>query len=67
MDILDEVDYYKIVTVGDVWVGKTSISNTWVHGTFNIEWQSTVGTDFKKKQFEVDDKPLVFWIWDTAG
>ena len=60
MDFDNEVDYYKIVTVGDICCGKTSISNRWIHETFDIEWQSTVGTDFKKKLFEVDEKPLAF-------
>lgn len=58
---------FKILTVGESGVGKTSLLLQYVESTFGESLLSTVGIDFKCKTVEVDQKKVRLQIWDTAG
>ena len=54
---------YKIVIVGGVNTGKSSIVRKYTSGLFNKSETSTIGVSFQCKKMEGD----VLEIWDTAG
>ncbi len=59
---------YKVVLVGDVGVGKTSIIERYIHGSYNPdESTSTPSYYIKKVNLEKYNKSISFDIWDTAG
>ena len=64
-----EVKKCNVVFIGDAGVGKTSIINRFVKGTFNINEVSTNGATFANKTLYFKDKNinLQFDLWDTAG
>ncbi|CAH9141228.1 unnamed protein product [Cuscuta epithymum] len=57
----------KLVLLGDVGAGKSSLVLRFVKGQF-IEFQeSTIGAAFFSQTVAVDDATVKFEIWDTAG
>ena len=46
---------YKLVFIGDQAVGKTSIISSFMYGTFDSHYASTIGIDFVSKSVPVDD------------
>lgn len=57
----------KVIVLGDVGVGKTSLINRYVHKKFNQQYKATIGADFVTKELLFDDKLVSLQIWDTAG
>ncbi|CAG9335420.1 unnamed protein product [Blepharisma stoltei] len=62
-----QVKKYKIVFLGDMGVGKTSIINQFMHGTFNNSHQPTIGIDCLSKTMQLEDRSFRLQVWDTAG
>lgn len=58
---------YKLVTIGDSGVGKTSLLMRLAHNTYSESLMTTVGLDFKLKTVAVDGARLKLQLWDTAG
>ena len=59
---------YKIIVVGDVYVGKTSIIHRYAHGKFTTNYKSTIGVDFALKTLNRDDGTVIrLQLWDIAG
>ena len=58
---------YKLVFLGDIYVGKTSIINQFMHDSFDTNYQATIGIDFLSKTLTLEDKSLRLQLWDTAG
>ena len=58
---------YKLVFLGDVYVGKTSIINRFMYETFDVNYQATIGIDFLSKTMYLDDRTVRLQLWDTAG
>ncbi|KAF7694718.1 Ras-related protein Rab-10 [Cucumispora dikerogammari] len=57
---------YKILTIGESHVGKTSILQTLSGSSFNVP-MSTIGIDVVKKRLKINSKNVLLQIWDTAG
>jgi Ras-related protein Rab-1A len=57
----------KLLLIGNSGVGKTTVLERFVDGTYNSKTISTIGIDFKFKDIEVDGKIYKLEIWDTAG
>jgi small GTP-binding protein len=57
----------KYLVVGDSGVGKTSLLVRYCEDTFQSEYLSTIGVDFKIKRIMVGDCQVTLNIWDTAG
>lgn len=63
-----EEHLYKILMVGDIGTGKTSIIKRYVHNIFSTNYKSTIGVDFALKLIEWDDNiKIKLQIWDIAG
>ena len=57
----------KVVIVGDMGVGKSSIVLRFVNNTFSENLKSTIGCDHYEKELDVAGAKLKLSIWDTAG
>jgi small GTP-binding protein len=58
---------YKIVVVGASTVGKSSIVQRLVQGTFTEDGTTTCGADFYTHTCPVNSEQVKLQIWDTAG
>ena len=66
----DEDNYemmFKVVLVGDSFVGKTNIMSKYLKDEFNEDSKATVGVEFGSKQFTIEGHSIKAQIWDTAG
>ena len=57
----------KIILIGDVAVGKTSIIKSLLGQKFCDEYEPSVGVDFFSKAMKYKGKTLKLQIWDSAG
>lgn len=57
----------KYLVVGDSGVGKTSLLVRYCEDTFQSDYLSTIGVDFKIKRIELEGCQVTLNIWDTAG
>ncbi|XP_033744392.1 ras-related protein Rab-1B-like [Pecten maximus] len=65
---MEDCDYlYKIILIGDINVGKTSIVKRFRDDTFETTYRTTIGVDFAIKTLEIDNKQAKLQIWDTSG
>jgi small GTP-binding protein len=58
---------YKIVFVGDVSVGKTSIMNRFIENKFSEAYDPSIGVDFHSKIITYKNRPYKLQFWDSAG
>ncbi|PSN52328.1 Ras-related protein Rab-7L1 [Blattella germanica] len=59
---------FKIILIGDVGVGKTSIVSRYVNDVFSRGYRATIGVEFAVKTVRWDDNNDVkLHIWDIAG
>ena len=58
---------FKILTIGESGVGKTSILRRFVENKFLKTHLATIGIDFKTKNLNIDNQDIKLKIWDTAG
>ena len=61
------INNYKIVVIGDINVGKTSILSRFRYGSFEPAYMPTLGIDFFSKNLFLEDKTIRLILWDTAG
>ncbi|KAM9622959.1 ras-related protein Rab-36 [Trichechus inunguis] len=57
----------KVVVVGDLYVGKTSLIHRFCKNIFDHDYKATIGVDFEIARFEIAGVPYSLQIWDTAG
>ena len=63
----DDVQHYKIIFLGDQYVGKSSILNRFYQDRFEPDYQATIGLDFHSKNVEIKGSTIRLLLYDTAG
>ena len=58
---------FKIVLIGDSFVGKSNILSKYLKNEFNEDSKATVGVEFGSINITIDNKIVKGQIWDTAG
>ena len=62
-----QLENYKIIFIGDIFVGKTSIISRYKYEVIESVYSATVGIDFITKDVFLEDKIIRLILWDTAG
>ena len=57
----------KIILLGEVYTGKTSLINTYIKNEFKTDIESTTAPSYLNKIIKVENKTYMVSIWDTAG
>ena len=59
----------KIMLLGDIGVGKSSIAKRLVFGRFDFDYKPTIGVDIYRYDVPADVgvNPMSFIVWDTDG
>lgn len=68
----NEYDYlFKVLLIGDIGVGKSSIFNRFGKGVYETDYKTTIGVDFLSiildKVPGTNNERLMIQLWDTAG
>ncbi|RMZ94960.1 ras-related Rab-32-like, partial [Brachionus plicatilis] len=59
---------YKILVIGELGTGKTSLIKRYVHNLYSPNYRATIGVDFALKVINWDQNTLVrVQLWDIAG
>lgn len=58
---------YKILTVGDGGVGKTTLLHRYIKGEFLANTQMTLGVGFQVQNLNIDGTTVMLQMWDFGG
>ena len=61
---------FKILVIGELGAGKTSLIKRYVHQIFSDHYRATIGVDFALKVFHWNDEEgtvIRLQLWDIAG
>ena len=58
---------FKVIIIGDSFVGKSSLANKAVKNKFDTGYNATLGFDYFSFFVRIDKKLLKLQIWDTCG
>ncbi|OWK17257.1 hypothetical protein Celaphus_00013605 [Cervus elaphus hippelaphus] len=68
MQVPHKEHLYKLLVIGDLGVGKTSIIKRYVHQNFSSHYRATIGVDFALKVLHWDPETVVrLQLWDIAA
>ena len=63
----EDVQHFKIIFLGDQYVGKSSILNRFYQDKFEQDYQATIGLDFHSKNVSINGNTVRLLLYDTAG
>ncbi len=58
---------FKLIVAGDGGVGKTTLVDRYVNGTFHDDSRITLGVQFMVKRLIIEGNPIDLQIWDFGG
>eukprot|EP01129_Flabellula_baltica_P008118 TRINITY_DN3195_c0_g1_i2.p1 TRINITY_DN3195_c0_g1~~TRINITY_DN3195_c0_g1_i2.p1 ORF type:complete len:129 (-),score=26.21 TRINITY_DN3195_c0_g1_i2:322-708(-) len=59
---------FKVIVIGSLGAGKTSIIRRFVTNQFSYNYKSTIGVDFASKVIDYDRQTRIhLQLWDVAG
>lgn len=58
---------FKVVVLGGIGVGKTSIVRRYVHGIYTENYKTTIGVDFAQKMIRNDNELYKINLYDISG
>ena len=58
---------YKVLLLGNSYVGKTCILLRFSEDSFNENYELTIGLNYRIKTLNIDNNPIKMQIWDTSG
>lgn len=67
---MSDKEFYsiKIITIGNAYSGKTSLTNIFCGGDYNVTYQPTIGVEFSSTcVFDNNEDRYKLMFWDTAG
>ena len=64
---VEELLKLKLIVIGNQGTGKSCILNRFINGTFDENYQATIGLDFQSKNVTVHDQDVRLILYDTAG
>ncbi|KAM9788282.1 ras-related protein Rab-38b [Neosynchiropus ocellatus] len=67
MQSLQKEHLYKVLVIGDLGVGKTSVIRRYVHQTYSSNYRATIGVDFALKVLNWRSETVRLQLWDIAG
>ncbi|XP_022900043.1 ras-related protein Rab-33B-like [Onthophagus taurus] len=62
-----DVKTYKVIVLGDAFVGKTTLSYRFCEGKVLSDPESTIGLDYRQRVLNLDGEEIKLQLWDTAG
>ena len=63
----EDVQHFKVIFLGDQYVGKSSILNRFYQDKFEQDYQATIGLDFHSKNVNIGGNTVRLLLYDTAG
>ena len=57
----------KVTVIGDGGVGKTSLIQRFIHGTFQKDYLKTIGAQISNYKVEKEGRNIELLFWDLAG
>lgn len=58
---------FKVLLIGDSGVGKSCLLLRFADDSYTESYISTIGVDFKIRNFTLEGKKIKLQMWDTAG
>jgi len=58
---------YKVILAGEGAVGKTTLINRFITGSFTTDYKATIGVQILSKKLIIEEKEVTLQIWDLAG
>lgn len=63
----EDCPQFKLIFLGDQYVGKSSILNRFYQDKFEPDYQATIGLDFHSKNININGNLVRLLLYDTAG
>ena len=63
----EDAQHFKLIFLGDQYVGKSSILNRFYQDKFEPDYQATIGLDFHSKNVDINGNSVRLLLYDTAG
>lgn len=63
----ENIPTYKVILIGDMGVGKTSLLRKFINGKYDPNSLPTIGVDLGTKILDIDNNQIKGQFWDTAG
>ena len=63
----ENIQCYKILFLGDQYVGKSSILDRFYQDKFGQDYKSTIGLDFQSKEVQINNAKIRLLLYDTSG